>query len=314
MTAPSHMVDTSLIDRLPAIKGRLTPQAPLKNQAWLRVGGPAEVLFQPLDEEDLVTFLKNCPLDIPVMVLGVGSNLLIRDGGIHGVVIKMGPAFGRIQVEGDTITAGAAAMDLNIARAAKDASLAGFEFLCGIPGTLGGALRMNAGAHGRETKDLVTSVRAVTRQGDIITLSPADMGFAYRRTTVSPELIFLGATLKGTQDLSENIQVRMQEITAKRQDSQPIRSRTAGSTFANPEGQKAWELIDRAGCRGLRLGGAMMSEQHCNFMINTGEATAADLENLGEEVRRRVKETTGIDLRWEVRRIGESLPPSNPTD
>lgn len=271
---------------------------------WLRVGGPAEVLFQPADQEDLLSFLKDCPSTVPLTVLGASSNLLVRDGGIDGVVIKFGPHFARIDIKETEITVGSGAMDFNIARKAQKAGLTGLEFLFGIPGTLGGALKMNAGAHGGEIKDIVTAITLTDRTGTLKTITPDEMGFAYRKTTAPKDWIFLSATLKGTKGDQAAIDAKMKEIQTKRTESQPIRERTAGSTFANPEGNKAWELIDKAGCRGLKIGGAVMSTHHCNFMVNTGDATAADFENLGEEVRRRVKENSGIDLRWEVRRIG----------
>ena len=296
-----------LMDRLPAVEGKLIPNAPLKDQSWFRVGGPAEVLYRPASDDDLAAFLKNCPADIPLTFLGAGSNLLIRDGGIAGVVVKLGPQFATIEQTGDTLTAGAAAMDLNVARTARGASLGGLEFLCGIPGTLGGALRMNAGAHGREIKDVVISVTALDRQGNTHTIANVDMGYSYRHSSAPVDWIFISATLQGTPCDQTAIDEKMVKITGARTDSQPIRERTCGSTFANPDGLKAWELIDKAGCRGLTIGGAKMSEQHCNFMINTGDATSTDLETLGEEVRRRVKEHSGIDLRWEIRRIGLPL-------
>lgn len=296
---------SGLIDRLPAVSGKLIENAPLRDYSWFRVGGPAEILFQPTDSNDLSHFLQSCPQDIPLTILGAGSNLLIRDGGVPGVVIKLGPRFASLEtIDETTIRVGAAAMDLNVARFAQKAGLSGFEFLCGIPGTIGGALRMNAGAHGGEMKNIVLSVVALNRKGEQQTLSAADMGFSYRKTALPSDYILLQAVLRGQKGNPEAIEARMKEISASRNDSQPIRERTCGSTFANPEGAKAWQLIDKAGCRGLRIGGAMISEQHCNFMINTGDATATDLESLGEEVRRRVRETSGIDLRWEIQRVG----------
>lgn len=297
----------NLLKRLPAVRGKLSANAPLKDQTWFRVGGPAEVLFKPEDITDLAIFLNGCPDDIPVTVIGVASNLLVRDGGIEGVVIKLGPAFATISVEIDKLTAGAAALDLNIARVAKDSGLSGLEFMCGIPGTLGGALRMNAGAHGGELNDIVTAIVALDRHGNKHFVTPEEMGFAYRHSAAPAQWIFVQATLRGQPGDRNAIEARMKEIQEKRGQSQPIREKTGGSTFANPDGHKAWELIDKAGCRGLRLGGAMISEHHCNFLINTGDATAADLENLGEEVRARVLVTSGIDLRWEIKRIGVPL-------
>ncbi len=294
----------TLLQRLPSVRGKVMPNAPLKDQTWFRVGGPAEVLFKPEDVSDLAVFLNRCPDDIPITIIGVASNLLIRDGGIPGVVVKLGPAFASISVEIDKITAGAAALDLNIARAARDANLSGLEFLCGIPGTLGGALRMNAGAHGAELQQIVTDIVALDRHGNKHYLTPEEMAFSYRHSGVPENWIFIHATLRGTHADKAQIEARMKAIQEERQKNQPIHEKTGGSTFANPNGKKAWQLIDKAGCRGLRIGGAMMSEHHCNFMINTGDATASDLETLGEEVRRRVQETSGIDLRWEIKRIG----------
>ncbi len=300
-----------LIARLPAVRGKLTAKAPLADSTWFRVGGPAEVLFKPADADDLAAFLASCPDDVPVTVLGVASNTLVRDGGVPGVVVRLGPEFATIKADGLTLTAGAAAIDLNVARAAQAAGIGGLEFLSGIPGTLGGGLRMNAGAYGRELKDVVQTVTAVDRRGAVRTLTAGDMGFSYRHVDAPADLIFLGATLLGEPGDPAAIKARMQEIQQKRGSSQPIREKTGGSTFANPEGHKAWQLIDAAGCRGLRIGGAMMSEQHCNFLINTGTATAADIEELGEEVRRRVKAHSGLELRWEIRRIGvaPNIPP-----
>ncbi|MFA6280219.1 MAG: UDP-N-acetylmuramate dehydrogenase [Bdellovibrionales bacterium] len=302
------MTDTplpnNLLSHLPVVRGKLTANAPLKDNTWFGVGGNAEALFKPEDTEDLATFLRGCPSTIPLTVIGVASNLLIRDGGVAGVVVKLGPAFASITTEGEIITAGTAALDLNIARAAQKAGIAGLEFLSGIPGTLGGALRMNAGAHGGEIKDIVTSITALDRTGHVHTLTPQEMGFAYRHSAAPSDWIFTSATLRGRAAPPEVIATRMKEIAEARAAAQPLREKTGGSTFANPEGHKAWELIDKAGCRGLTRGGAMMSEKHCNFMINTGSATAADLEALGEEVRRRVHEQSGIELQWEIRRIG----------
>lgn len=297
----------ALLARLPTVRGKLTPNAPLAESTWFRVGGAAEILFKPADAADLAAFLAACPEDVPLTVLGVASNTLVRDGGVSGVVIKLGPEFATIKAEGLTVTAGAAAIDLNVARAAQAAGLSGLEFLCGIPGTVGGGLRMNAGAYGREFKDAVTEVAALDRQGRVLTLSTAQMGFSYRHSDAAAALIFLGATFRGEPDDPEAIKTRMQTIQQSRGATQPIRERTGGSTFANPEGHKAWQLIDAAGCRGLKIGGAMVSEQHCNFLINTGTATATDIETLGEELRHRVQQSTGITLRWEIRRIGNNV-------
>ena len=297
-----------LIERLPKVRGELTANAPLAPLTWFRVGGPAEVLFRPADVEDLAAFLAGCPEDVPVMVIGVGSNLLVRDGGVKGVVIRLGKPFMAIEVEkGNRVRAGTAALDVAVARAAQQAGIAGLEFYRGIPGSIGGALRMNGGAYGAETKDVLVEAKAVTRKGEIVTLTNADMHYTYRHCGAPDDLIFVEALYQGRLGDKDEIAARMEEITSSREASQPIRSRTGGSTFKNPEGKKSWQLIDAAGCRGLTRGGAQVSEQHCNFLINTGEATADDLESLGEEVRARVKETSGVTLEWEIKRIGEPL-------
>jgi len=294
----------SLLERLPPVRGRLTAGAPLSAITWFRVGGPAEVLFRPADREDLLAFLAAKPADVPVTVIGVGSNLLVRDGGVPGVVLRLARGFAEILVEGEEVEAGAAALDVNVAKVAADAGLAGLEFLVGVPGTIGGAARMNAGAYGSELKDVVVWVEAADAQGRVHRLAPAELGLAYRSSGLPPNWVVLKARLRGRPDELSSIQARMQAITAQRGATQPVRSRTGGSTFANPPGARAWELIDAAGCRGLKIGGAQVSELHCNFLINTGTATAADLEALGEEVRRRVKRVTGIKLRWEIKVIG----------
>ncbi len=298
---------TDLIERLPEVRGELTANAPMAPLTWFRVGGPAEVLFRPADVEDLAAFLAGCPEDVPVTVVGVGSNLLVRDGGVKGVVIRLGKPFMTIEAEGDFVRAGTAALDVAVARAAQQAGIAGLEFYRGIPGSIGGALRMNGGAYGSETKDVLVEVKAVSRKGEIVTLSNADMHYSYRHCGAPDDLIFVEALYRGHAGDKAAIAARMEEITSSREASQPIRSRTGGSTFKNPEGQKSWQLIDAAGCRGLVRGGAQVSEQHCNFLINTGDATAADLEGLGEDVRARVKETSGVTLEWEIRRIGIPL-------
>jgi UDP-N-acetylmuramate dehydrogenase len=295
---------SSLLERLPPVRGRLTADAPLARYTWFRVGGPAEVLFRPADREDLAEFLAAKPGDVPVTVIGVASNLLIRDGGVAGVVIRLGRCFAEIAVEGDTCSAGAGALDGNVALAAAQAGLGGLEFLSGIPGTIGGALRMNAGAYGGEVKDLLVAATAMDGAGTLIELARGALDLGYRRCGAPADWIFLEARLKGRPDQPAAIASRIQAIQEQRQASQPIRSRTGGSTFANPPEARAWELIDRAGCRGLRRGGAMVSQLHTNFLINLGDATAADLESLGEEVRRRVREQTGIALEWEIKRIG----------
>lgn len=293
-----------LISRLPEVRGRYSENASLANVTWFRVGGPAEVLFKPADRDDLIHFLSEKPADVPVTVLGVGSNLLVRDGGLPGVVLRLGRLFASIEAEGDRLVCGAGALDVNIAEMARRESLTGLEFFCGIPGTLGGALRMNAGAYQRELKDVLLAAEALTGEGEVKALDPESMGLSYRHSSVPEDWIFTGAVLQGQPGDVQEIAQRMEEVRTARGDSQPIRSRTGGSTFKNPPGEKAWQLIDRAGCRGLTRGGAQVSEQHCNFLINTGSATADDLESLGEEVRRRVHEECGIMLEWEIRRIG----------
>jgi UDP-N-acetylmuramate dehydrogenase len=293
-----------LIDRLPPVRGRLTADAPLAPVTWFRVGGPAEVMFRPADAEDLAEFLTKRPPEVPVTVIGVASNLLVRDGGVEGVVVRLGRGFAAIEINGMRVTTGAAVLDLNVAIACRAAGVGGLEFLSGIPGTIGGALRMNAGAYGREIKDVLESAVALDRAGARHELSLAEMGLGYRHCGVPDDWIFVGATLRGAEADRDAIQQRMAEIQSEREASQPIRARTGGSTFANPPDHKAWELIDRAGCRGLTRGGAMVSEKHTNFLINTGSATAADIEGLGEEIRRRVFEKFGVMLEWEIRRIG----------
>ena len=291
----------------PDLRGRLLANQELSGLTWFRVGGPAQILFTPADDEDLAYLLSKLPEEIPVTVIGLGSNLIVRDGGIPGVVIRLGgKAFGEIALEsGDRLRAGTAVPDVKVARAAADASLDGLAFYRGIPGSIGGALRMNAGAHGGETTDVLVSARGVTRKGEIVTLSPAEMGFTYRNSAASTrDIIFTSALFQGRPGDQAEIQAEMDRMTQAREAAQPIKERTGGSTFKNPEGGKAWKLIDAAGCRGLRVGGAQVSEMHCNFLINTGGATAADVEGLGEEVRRRVKENSGFELQWEIKRLG----------
>lgn len=298
-----------LIERLPSVRGRYEENVPLAKFTWFRAGGPADVVFQPADEDDLVQFLKAKPADVPVTVIGVCSNLLIRDGGIDGVVIRLGRPFASIEIDGPEVRAGAAALDINVARACADAGVAGFEFLIGVPGTIGGALRMNAGAYDRELSDVAVSARAVTAEGEVRELDVTALGFSYRHCAAPAGLIFLSAQMRGELGDAKVIQTRVDEIREAREATQPIRTRTGGSTFTNPGGTvKAWELIERAGCRGLMRGGAQVSAQHCNFLINTGNASAADIEALGEEVRRRVAAETGVTLEWEIRRIGRPLP------
>ena len=306
MMAAARFDGQDLIARLPAVRGRLSAGADLSRVTWFRVGGPAEVLFRPADGEDLIAFLKNCPADVPVTVLGVGSNLLVRDGGVPGVVIRLTRGFNDIAADPETatITAGAGVLDLNIARMAQGEGIAGLAFLAGVPGTLGGALRMNAGAYGGEIKDVLVWAEAVHRDGTYRRFTAADLDYGYRHCGLSADWIFLRAALRGVPGDPETIAAEIADIQARRGDSQPVRTRTGGSTFKNPPGARAWELIDAAGCRGLTHGGAMVSTQHTNFLINTGTATAADLEALGEEVRRRVRATAGVELNWEIRRLG----------
>jgi UDP-N-acetylmuramate dehydrogenase len=290
---------------LPPVRGSLIRGAPIKDLVWFRAGGPAEVLFRPADADDLAAFLAARRQDLRVSVIGVGSNLLVRDGGIPGVVVRLSSAFGRIETDGTRVRAGAAALDGAVARAAADAGIAGLEFLRGVPGTIGGALKMNAGCYGKELKDVFVEATAIDGKGNRVTLSAADMGFEYRKAKgASDDLIFIEAVLEGTRDEPAAIRARMEELSANREASQPIKSKTGGSTFKNPPGHKAWQLIDDAGCRGLKVGAAQVSEKHTNFLINTGEATAAELEALGEEVRKRVKEKSGITLEWEIKRVG----------
>lgn len=297
-----------LLDRLPPVRGRYREFVPLAPITWFRVGGPAEVMFRPADADDLADFLAARPKDVPVTVIGVGSNLLVRDGGVAGVVIRLGRPFAGIDVNGTVVHAGAAALDVNVARTACEAGLSGLEFLSGVPGTIGGALRMNAGAYGREVKDIMQMAHVVDDAGNRHCLDVSACGFGYRMCVVPQTWIFTAAEFLGDPESTAVIQRRMTEIRNQRETTQPIRSRTGGSTFANPPSARAWELIERAGCRGLTRGGARVSEHHCNFLINTGGATAADLEGLGEEVRARVLDATGINLRWEIRRIGQFAP------
>jgi UDP-N-acetylmuramate dehydrogenase len=302
-----EILSNGLIDRLPQVRGRYSICAPLDISTWFRVGGPAEVIFRPADVDDLKLFLSMLAPDIDVTIIGVASNLLVRDGGVPGVVIRLGREFAGIETNANEISTGAGALDINVALTAEQSGIAGLEFLSGIPGTIGGGLRMNGGAYGSEFKDVFVSARAIDKDGTLHELGFEDMGFGYRSTSVPADWLFVDAVLKGRVGSKSEISRRMAEIKTAREETQPVRSRTGGSTFANPPGARAWELIDQAGCRGLTRGGAMVSQKHCNFMINTGDATAADLEGLGEEVRRRVFEASGITLEWEIRRIGVPL-------
>ncbi len=305
----------TLLRRLPPTRGRLVPNRSMAELTWFRVGGPAEVLFTPADEEDLAEFLKKLDADIPVQVVGVGSNLLVRDGGIPGVVIRLGRGFGQLElVDEHTIRAGAMVPDVKVARFALEHGIEGLTFLRGIPGTIGGALRMNAGAHGGEIVDVLVSARAVDRRGNIHDVPARTLGLSYRHSAAPADWIFTSAVLRGRAGSKEEIARQMAEIQAMREEAQPIRARTGGSTFRNPEGAKAWQLIDAAGLRGVRVGRARVSEKHCNFLINEGGASAAELEALGELVRALVRETSGIELQWEVRRIGIASPAREQTD
>src|SRR5215467_3552880 len=290
---------------MPQLRGRLLPGQPLGEFTWFRVGGLAQILFMPEDEEDLSYFLARLAPEIPVTVIGLGSNLIVRDGGVAGVVIRLGRGFGETAIEpGARVRAGAAVPDVRVARAAQEAGIAGLAFLRGIPGALGGALRMNGGAYGRETKDALIEARGVDRRGSIRVLANGDMHYAYRHCGAPDDVVFTEALLAGTPGDPARIAAEMNQITESREATQPIKSRTGGSTFKNPSGRKAWELIDAAGCRGLKVGGAQVSEMHCNFLINLGGASASDIETLGETVRRRVQENSGVELEWEIKRIG----------
>jgi len=296
-------------DSLPPVRGRLQLDAPLAPYTWLRVGGPADALFLPSDEADLAAFLKALDPAVPVTVLGVGSNTLVRDGGVEGVVIRLGRGFADIKaLDGARLRAGAAALDAQVARTAAQAGVGGLEFYTGVPGAIGGACMMNAGCYGAETREVLVEAYALTRQGEPVTLSNAQMGFSYRKSAAAADggLIFTGALFAGRPDDPVAVTQRMSEITARRETSQPIREKTGGSTFKNPPGHSAWKLVDEAGWRGKRHGGAMFSTLHANFLINTGDATAADLEGLGEAVRADVLETFGVTLEWEVKRIGRT--------
>jgi UDP-N-acetylmuramate dehydrogenase len=294
--------------QLPKLRGRLLANQSLAELTWFRVGGAAQVLFMPEDEEDLAYLLADLPADIPVTVIGLGSNLIVRDGGVPGVVIRLGRGFNHVAVEGTRIRAGAAVPDVKVARAAQEAGIAGLSFMRGIPGGVGGALRMNGGAYGRETKDVLIEAHAVDRQGHIHVLRNADMGYTYRHCGAPGDYIFTQALFAGEHGDPAVIAAEMDKITESREATQPIKSRTGGSTFKNPPGRKAWQLIDAAGCRGLRIGDAQVSEMHCNFLINLGHASAADIETLGETVRRRVKDNSSIELEWEIERIGIPTP------
>ncbi len=301
----------SLLDRLPSMRGKLIENASLADITWLRVGGPAQVLFLPADAADLARFLAETPRDIDVRVLGAGSNTLVRDGGLPGVTVKLTPAFGKVEaLENNRVRAGAAALDKMVAKAAAKAGIAGLEFYVGVPGAIGGALRMNAGCYGTETKDVLVEAIALDRTGRRIIAPVEELGYAYRHSDAPEDWIFIEAVFEGQADDPEAVTERMNAITERREASQPIREKTSGSTFKNPDpetsgGRSAWQLVDAAGWRGKPIGGARFSEQHCNFLINDGTATASDLETLGETVRAEVKDKFGVELHWEVKRIGE---------
>ena len=312
MSVAASKTPEHLVDRLPPVRGRMTADEPVAKYTWFRVGGRAAALFVPADEADLSTFLAAKPADVPVLVLGVGSNLLIRDGGFPGVVVRLGRTFSRIAVDGTQVVAGAMALDYNVAKAGREAGVSGFEFLAGVPGTIGGALRMNAGAYSRELSDVLTGLRALNAAGEPCDLTPEEWAPRYRGCGVAEDWIFVEATMQGLPGKSADIAASIVSIQEARENTQPIRTRTGGSTFKNPPDYKAWQLIDAAGCRGMRHGGAMVSEKHCNFLVNTGTATASDIEALGEEVRRRVRNTSGVELHWEIRRVGNPAEEIDP--
>jgi len=299
-----------LMDHLPEVRGTLAPMVPMERHTWFGVGGAAEIMFSPLDAEDLAAFLAATPRDIPVFPVGAGSNLLVRDGGIRGVVVNTVTHLNTAEIDGDRLVVGAGLHDAECARFAAGHGISGLEFLVGIPGTIGGGLRMNAGAYGVEFKDIVIEAEAIDRAGHRHVATPAEMGMAYRHSDAPPDWIFTRATLKAVAGDADAIRARMKEIISTRADAQPRGVRTGGSTFANPDGGKAWQLIDAAGCRGLRQGKAMVSEKHCNFLINNGGASADEIETLGETVRHKVREESGVTLRWEIRRVGEKADTS----
>jgi UDP-N-acetylmuramate dehydrogenase len=302
MSFPDLAAD--LKTQMPKLRGRLLPNQSLAELTWFRVGGPAQIVFMPEDEGALSYFLANLPSEIPVTVIGLGSNLIVRDGGVPGAVIRLGRGFNEVAIEDTRVRAGAAVPDVKVARAAQEAGIAGLSFMRGIPGGVGGAMRMNGGAYGRETKDALVEARAVDRKGNVHVLKNSDMSYTYRHCGVPADFIFTQALYEGEPGDPAVIVAEMEKITESREATQPIKSRTGGSTFKNPAGQKAWQLIDAAGCRGLKVGGAQVSEMHCNFLINNGGATAADIETLGETVRKRVQENSGVELQWEIERVG----------
>lgn len=290
---------------MPETRGKLTENAPLAPLVWFKSGGSAQWLFEPKDIEDLQQFLRDLDPQIAVWPLGLGSNLIIRDGGIHGVVIRLGKAFSDIAVDGLEVSCGAGAPGISVASKARDHGIAGMEFLRGIPGTIGGAVRMNAGAYGREVRDILLSADVILRNGELVTIPLADIGYSYRHSALPDGAIVVSAAFAGENGIPEIIGAEMKRIAEEREASQPLRTRTGGSTFKNPEGKKAWQLVDQAGCRGLQIGQAQVSEKHCNFLINLGGASSADIEALGEEVRKRVKAHSGVELQWEIQRVGD---------
>ena len=298
-------ISKDIARRVPDLRGRLRANESLAPITWFRVGGPAQLFFSPKDEEDLAYFLANIPKDLPLTVIGLGSNLIIRDGGIPGIVIRLGRGFGDIEVlEDRRLRVGTIVPDIRLAMKAADAGIAGLEFYRGIPGGVGGALRMNAGAHGGETRDFLLEARAIDRNGGLHILKNDDMGYSYRHCSVPDDYIFTSALYAGEPGDPQELRGLMEDVVSYREENQPVKSRTGGSTFKNPEGHSAWKLVDEAGCRGLRVNGAHVSNKHCNFLSNDEGATAADIEKLGETVRQRVFENSGIMLHWEIRRLG----------
>lgn len=292
---------------LPTVAGKLTAHAPLAPLVWFKSGGSADWLFEPKDVADLQAFLRDLDPAVPVMPLGLGSNLIVRDGGVPGVVVRLGKAFAKVSLCADlTLDCGAGASGILVSSTARDNGIAGLEFLRSIPGTVGGFVRMNGGAYGGEVKDILVDCDVVLRDGSLQTLAATDLHYTYRHSELPDGAIVVAARFKGRPGMAEDIQAEMDRISASREASQPLRSKTGGSTFKNPPGHKAWELVDAAGCRGLTLGGAQVSEKHCNFLLNLGEATSAEIEALGDEVRRRVKAHSGVDLEWEIQRVGKS--------
>ena len=297
----------SLAATMPKVRGRLTPGAPLAPLVWFKSGGSAEWLFEPADEEDLTAFLRELDPHVPVMALGLGSNLIVRDGGVPGVVVRLGKPFATVErLDETSLRCGGGASGILVSSTARDAGIAGVEFLRSIPGTVGGFVRMNGGAYGREVQDILVDCEVVLRDGRLRRLRLEELGYTYRHSELPEGSVVVSATFRGRPGNPAAIQAEMDRIAAAREESQPLRSRTGGSTFKNPPGSKAWQVIDHAGCRGLRLGDAQVSEKHCNFLLNLGGATSADIEELGEEVRRRVKADSGVELEWEIQRIGVS--------